>query len=285
MNLCARREAREPPARGCSLLTRAGPQALTCPPTPAQHLLSSRIPLPEPILSLLKESAPAPPYPAPAPTPPPSYGHRALGLPAGLPPPPETLTPQQAGLQLLPSAIPTASAGRKVGGHQQNPVRAPLLPSPPGSSFQAHRSLPPRPLCAPLLPSPPGSLFQLTGHSLPGPCGASPSLRSAGPARPGLCPWSSSLLTATLTPGRAHRPTGTEHHRSHTLLAQIPHPEPQAHLSAAHSTPFPACPRGTSNPTHIVQSSEICSVSGTDISVSPGHPAKTRVLILESALA
>lgn len=114
-----------------------------------------------------------------------------------------------------------------------------------------------------------------------------PLPRQQAPAQAGLCPWSSSLLAATPVPGWAYHPTGTEHHLSHASLAQTstPTPEPQAHLSAAHSTPFPGCPKGTSNPTHRVQSSEICSVSGTGISVSPGHSAKTRVLMLESAVS
>lgn len=107
------------------------------------------------------------------------------------------------------------------------------------------------------------------------------------PAHTGLCPWSPSLLAATPVPGWAYHPTGTEHHLSHASLAQTftPTPEPQAHLSAAHSTPFPGCPKGTSNPMHTVQSSEICSISGTGISVSPGHSAKTRVLMVESAVS
>lgn len=234
-------------------------------PTPAQRLLSSRIPLPKPILSLLKESAPAPlpPYSAPAPTPPPSYGHRALGLPAGLPPPPETLTPQQAGLQLLPSVIPRRLCRTLGQRSPAEPSEGPLLPSPLGSFFQAHGSLLSRPLCGTF------SLFLVSRDQH-----AQGSVHGPHPSSP-----QHSFLGARITPRALNI-------ISHTpLWLRSPTPEPQAHLSSAHSTPFPGCPRGTSNPTHTVQSSKICSVSGTDISVYPGHPAKTRVLILESALA
>lgn len=119
-------------SRGLRLLPSPALKTRLSTPTPPQHLLPSRITLPEPIPSLLKESvrAPLPAYPAPEPIPPPSYGHRALGLPAGLPP-----TPQQAWLQLLPSAIPGRFCRTQGQRSSAEPSEGPLLPSPPASSF------------------------------------------------------------------------------------------------------------------------------------------------------
>ena len=119
--------------------------------TPAQHLLLSRIILPEPIPSLLKylsgeshkepASAPLPPNPVPTPTPPPSPLHGQ--------------TPQKPGLcrlacLLAPQSLsnpppPTGWALAAPAGQDQ--VRGPSLPSPPVSWLSS----------------------ELTGHSFLGP--------------------------------------------------------------------------------------------------------------------
>ena len=155
---------------------------------------------------------------------------------------------------MLPSAIPSRS----------EPSEGLLLPSPLASSFRAPRWLLSRSLCRTFSLSL-VSRRQHTQGSVHGPHPSSP--RNLFPGGH-IIPWALNIIS--------HTPL---------WLRPPPTPEPQAHLSAAHSTAFPGGPRGTSNPALTVQSSKICSISGTGISISPGHSAKTRVLILESALS
>ena len=211
MSLCARRRAlgtASPraltPHTGCASCHRRHSSPHLSTPAPAQHLLSSRIPLPEPILSLLQESAPAPlpPYSAPAPTPPPSHGHRALGPPAGLSQPRKPSPPDRLGSSCsLPSAIPRRLCRTQGQGSPAEPSEGPLLPSPPGSFFQAHGSPLSRRLCGTF------SLFLVSRDRH-----AQGSVHGPHPSSP------------QHIPGCTYHPTGTEHHLSHTSLAQIPHP-------------------------------------------------------------
>ena len=253
MSLCARRRPWEPPARGFSLLTQAVPPASRAlKPSPVHAHTRTAPPLrTNSPPRAQQESAPAPLRPPHLPLTDTGLWARQLACPQPRKPSPS-----------LPSAIPRCLCWTQGQRSPAEPSEGPLLPSPPGSSFQAHGSLLSRPLCRTF-----SFLVSRDRH-------AQGSVHGPHPSSP-----QHSFLGARITPRALNI-------ISHTpLWLRSPTPEPQAHLSAAHSTPFPGCPRGTSNPTHTVPSSEICSVSGTDISVSPGHPAKTRVLILESALA
>ena len=195
--------------------------------TPAQHLLLSRIILPEPIPSLLKylsgeshkepASAPLPPNPVPTPTPPPSPLHGQ--------------TPQKPGLcrlacLLAPQSLSNPPPPNRLGSSCScwaGPSEGPIPSFPTGllAFFRAHRPLLSG---APVLDLPP---YWSVGVGTP------------------------RALSVVLMP--PHRdthsrvilsPCGFENHRSYISLAQTPPPpEPRLICPAADSTPFPRGPK------------------------------------------